>query len=183
MKKTLFVISLLFFSTLFVTSSHAQMMGQSAEYSIQDDQVEEHVALDELMPEILDKYSVSSINKLKCDEVSDNDFERVGEAVMETMHPEDEHEAMDEMMGGEGSDSLEQAHINMGKNYLRCQDESIRGFGMMGRNFNNMPMARRYTQSNNLNTDPLSVIWVVNSLLITVLLVLLNIFFWKKIRK
>ena len=52
---------------------------------------------------------------------------------MEQIHPGEAHELMDNMMGGEGSASLKQVHINMAKR-LYCNEESagMMGNGMMG---------------------------------------------------
>ena len=55
---------------------------------------------------------------------------------MEQMHPGAAHEAMDAVLGGEGSDSLKAVHVSMGKSYLRCFNgssiSSPMGPGMMG---------------------------------------------------
>ena len=48
---------------------------------------------------------------------------------MEQMHPGEQHELMDKMMGGEGSESLRQAHIFMARRWY-CGDAV--GMGMMG---------------------------------------------------
>lgn len=89
-------------------------------------------ALGEVLSELYAKYSVSSEKDLDCSKLTEDELEKLGEAVMGKVHPDTEvHEAMDEMMGGEGSASLKQAHINMGSNYLGCSYKGG-GMGMMG---------------------------------------------------
>ncbi len=90
-----------------------------------------NVKVDDVVQEILQKQNVSGVKDLDCSKISNDEFEKLGEAVMSYMHPnEKEHTAMDDMMGGEGSESLRQAHITMGKRFLGC--EGVPGFmGMM----------------------------------------------------
>ncbi len=80
-------------------------------------------------------------SKTRCDKLSAGELEAVGEYYMEQMHPGKTHELMDQMMGGEGSESLRQVHINMAKR-LYCNEDvggmmgggmmNIMGSGMMG---------------------------------------------------
>lgn len=75
--------------------------------------------------------------KIPYTQITDAQFEILGDYFMELMLEED-HEYMDEMMGGEGSESLRIAHINMGKRfysqYLQTGILPTRGMGpgMMG---------------------------------------------------
>ena len=70
---------------------------------------------------------------ISCDELTNVQLEAIGEYYMEQMHPGEAHELMDEMMGGEGSDSLKQVHIQMAKR-LYCNEniDGMTGGGMMG---------------------------------------------------
>jgi len=68
-------------------------------------------------------------NETPCAQLSDEQLEAVGDYYMEQIHPGDNHNVMDEMMGGEGSESLRQAHIFMAKRWY-CGDSA--GMGMMG---------------------------------------------------
>ncbi len=68
---------------------------------------------------------------ISCDKFTDEQLEAIGDYYMEQMHPGDAHEIMDNMMGGEGSESLRQVHINMAKR-LYCNDNLYIGYGMMG---------------------------------------------------
>ena len=51
--------------------------------------------------------------KISCNKLTDYQLEILGDYFMEQMHPGELHEIMDERMGGEGSESLRQVHINM----------------------------------------------------------------------
>ena len=68
-----------------------------------------------------------------CDELTDEQLEAIGDYYMEQMHPGESHELMDQMMGGEGSESLKQVHINMAKR-LYCNEDvgGMMGGNMMG---------------------------------------------------
>jgi hypothetical protein len=67
--------------------------------------------------------------KTPCTELSESQLEQIGDYYMEQMHPGDAHGVMDEMMGGEGSESLKQAHVMMARRWY-CGDNA--GIGMMG---------------------------------------------------
>lgn len=120
-----------FFGMLFPKTSQAMMnMGFTGEVNAQEEHGE---TLDKIIPELLLKYNVNDIKNLNCDEVSDEDMEALGEAVMSERHPDSNvHEQMDEMMGGEGSESLKAAHINMARGYLGCTNRVSNDDSMMG---------------------------------------------------
>ncbi len=71
-----------------------------------------------------------------CDKLADEQLEAIGEYYMEQMHPGEAHEMMDKMMGGEGSDTLKQMHIQMARR-LYCNEDVG---GMMGGGMMNMMM-------------------------------------------
>lgn len=52
-----------------------------------------------------------------CSELSEDEIANIGDYYMEQMHPGEMHDIMDEHMGGQGSESLRQAHIAMGQEY------------------------------------------------------------------
>lgn len=91
-------------------------------------------------------------SKANCDKLTNEQLEIIGEYYMEQMHPGEQHEMMDQMMGGEGSDDLKQMHITMGRNFY-CEENGMMGMmpmmmdmmgggnmmneGMMGQNMQN----------------------------------------------
>ena len=70
--------------------------------------------------------------KTPCSELSEDQLEHMGDYYMEPMHPGEAHELMDEMMGGEGSESLRQMHIAMAKR-IYCKENvgTMMSGGMM----------------------------------------------------
>lgn len=143
------------------------------------------VSLDEAVAEILEFQGVGSVDEVDCENITDSQFERLGDAWMETIHPGEAHERMDAMMGGEGSATLREAHINMGTRYLGCPgNREGRGWkphmgmmpwaGMMG---------GEWTGGSGFQSSGLTlfwITWVVTILLLDALLVTLIRYFWKK---
>ena len=70
-------------------------------------------------------------SRTSCDKLSNEQLEAIGDYYMEQMHPGEAHEIMDNMMGGEGSESLKQVHINMARR-IYCNENIYIGYGMMG---------------------------------------------------
>lgn len=120
MKKTLFsIVAIGFFVTAGTASAQMGMMGGYWQDGSQTQQTQEE--LNSIVQSIYANQNVSSQAQVDCSKITDDQFEKLGDAYMGVMLPnEQQHEAMDEMMGGEGSASLRQAHINMGRSYLGC---------------------------------------------------------------
>ncbi len=69
-------------------------------------------------------------DKVLCAELTEEQLEMIGDYYMEQMHPGEAHEAMDKMMGGEGSESLKQTHIAMARR-LYCNEDADGMMNMM----------------------------------------------------
>lgn len=126
-------------------------------------------------------------DKVPCEELTEEQLESIGEYYMEQMHPGEAHDIMDEMMGGEGSESLKQVHINMARSFY-CGESSAMSANMMnmmmgresigmmgsGRMMGNMMSNYRIYRSN--------FIWVIE-ILIIIALVLLIVLLIRKLQK
>jgi putative membrane protein len=69
-------------------------------------------------------------SKTSCDQLTEDQLEIIGDYYMEQMHPGEDHEIMDERMGGEDSESLRQMHINMALSFY-CGEHSVMTSDMM----------------------------------------------------
>ena len=126
------------FSLAGVASAQVGMMGG---YWQGNTTVVQSQQLNDAVQSIYKSQNVSSQAQLDCSKVTDDQFEKLGDSYMGTMLPnEQQHQAMENMMGGEGSASLKQAHINMGRSYLGCWSNynsgpvympMMGGYGMM----------------------------------------------------
>lgn len=96
------------------------------------DDAEEAAASTGILQQILTHQEIETVQQLDCDKVTEHEWEELGDAVMGEVHPNPtQHSMMDNMMGGEGSESLTQAHIQMGKNYLGCTSTKTGVMNMM----------------------------------------------------
>ncbi len=98
-------------------------------WSLTDTHSDEHsVEPEQVIAEIRNEMGVNSEETLNPNEVPAPLLERLGDAVMAEVHPNQRvHSWMDRMMGGEGSESLASAHRWMGYQYLT--DGSTYGYG------------------------------------------------------
>lgn len=149
--KKLIITNLVVFGSVFMINTslaHAQMgmmdfegnNGSNEPVVVSEDGHGESIEV--VLEEILKEQNVSTVQELDLTKVTDAEWEHLGDAVMELQHPGQAHEAMDQMMGGEGSESLKLMHINMGKVYLGYGNDtygpgSMLGVGMMGSRSNN----------------------------------------------
>lgn len=109
--------------------------------------------------------------KISCSELTDYQLEILGDYFMEQMHPGKLHEIMDERMGGEGSESLRQMHINMGLSFY-CGEH-----GMFPNNMMNVMMGRRmmgyYGYNSNYNQNYYWIFLIIIIIVLIILIVLL----------
>lgn len=139
--------------------------------------------------EILTSQSKTALKDINCTKVTDTQFEKLGDAVMQVMAgSEQAHNYMDQMMGGEGSQSLKAAHIRMGRAYLGCETYGMIGMIRMMRNYlkgGGFPMmgygGYGMTGGANFGVYPVvSILWIITWVLVIVVLVAFIRWMWKK---
>jgi len=121
---------------------------------------------------------------ISCDKLTDEQLESIGDYYMEQMHPGEAHEMMDQMMGGEGSESLRQVHINMAKR-LYCNEDVG---GMMGGGMMNVMMGNNMMGSGMMGNYPTyygynsfwNILWLIFLIGVIVLIIWLIYKFTKK---
>lgn len=122
MKKLIGILSVVGFLVVGVGTASAQMgmmryVGQNSYVAVQPDPSS---TIGLALQDIYNSQNITSQNQVACAVVTDAQFEKLGDAVMGYGITEQQHTAMENMMGGEGSVTLKQAHINMGRSYLGC---------------------------------------------------------------
>ena len=108
---------------------------------------------------------------VSCDKLTEEQFEEIGDYYMEQMHPGEAHEYMDEMMGGEGSESLKKMHINIARNTYCGESGGMMNGGMMNMMGGGNMMAGNYYSGYNI-LGWLFTILVITILVLTILLLI-----------
>lgn len=111
--------------------------------------------------------------EIPCDALSDEQLELLGDYYMEQMHPGEAHEFMDEMMGGEGSESLKNMHINMAKR-LYCGEPGMMGFSNPRTN-GGINMMGGYGMMSGVGWFGMSLLWLVY---VAIAAFIFGIIFW-----
>lgn len=168
----IFVVSLLLAPT---ASAQMGMMGRPDDTIGTASADQPKVSLDEAITEILEFQGAGSVDEVDCENVTDSQFERLGDAWMESMHPGRAHENMDRVMGGEGSANLRAAHISMGQRYSGC----LTDWGGRGWHPSMMGMMGGWGGYGGSMTS-LWLFWLVSWVLVNILLIALIRYFWKK---
>jgi hypothetical protein len=126
------VIGIIFVTSFFVlagtASAQTGMMGNSSETSVA---TSSNAALTTALQDIYQNQNINNQTQIDCSKVSDIQFKKLGDAYMGYGITEQQHTAMEQGMGGEGSANLQQVHINMGRAYLGCGSNYASG-SMMG---------------------------------------------------
>lgn len=116
------------------TASAQGMMGRYNTSGTVSTPSPEDPAITAALQDIYAAQSVSKVSDVNCSKLSDAELEKLGDVYMGLIHPGSSHDAVEQMMGGEGSPVLKQAHINMGRSYLGCWSgyNGAPTWGMMG---------------------------------------------------
>ena len=114
-------------------------------------------------------------SRVSCSNLTNEQLESIGDYYMEQMHPGEAHEYMDKMMGGEGSESLKQVHINIARR-VYCNENigmgsMMGGYGMMGNYYQNQLYQNSYFRYQIFLYTLLALVVII---LILIILLLIN---------
>jgi hypothetical protein len=129
-----------FFTLAGIAGAQAGMMDGYGQYGSTAPASSQNPEISAVLQEIYKTQHIDAKTKIDCSKVTDEQLDNIGDVYMGVMFPsKEQHEAMDNMMGGEGSASLRQAHINMGRSFMGCWSDYNSGpaympmmGGMMG---------------------------------------------------
>ena len=118
---------------------------------------------------------------VSCDNLTNEQLEMIGDYYMEQMHPGEAHEYMDEMMGGEGSESLKQVHINIARRvYCNENGYGMMSGGMMGNSYYQNPQNNNSYQNNSFGFQ---IFFYVLLVLVVIILILIILLLVNKLKK
>lgn len=120
MKKFLGMFVVGIFLTTGSASAQMDMMGSAGQnmkgFTVSD----QHPGIAPALQDIYKSQNITDREHVDCSKVTDLELIKLGDGVMGYGVTEEDHEAMENMMGGEEAPMSKQAHINMGRAYLGC---------------------------------------------------------------
>jgi len=120
MKKVLF-LAFAFASFAYGGTAFAEMKMMHTSEAEGSGEMPHNEEINAALQEIYLEQNITDVKDVQCDKVTDEQFEKLGNAYMGAMiAKQEEHNAMHEMMEGEDSMMSQQAHMNMGQTYLNC---------------------------------------------------------------
>ncbi|MGM0432934.1 MAG: SHOCT domain-containing protein [Spirochaetota bacterium] len=88
--------------------------------SLAADEPGEHPRLEDVVSQIVEEQGVESLSAVDLQQVDPEQLAELGDAVMARMiEDESEHQRIDELMGGEGSQRLDAMHRQLGYRYIQ----------------------------------------------------------------
>jgi len=118
-----------------------------------------------------------------CNQLTNEQLEEIGDYYMEQMHPGEAHEYMDRMMGGEGSESLKQVHINIARRVYCNEDIGMGGMmggGMMGNYYYQNSQNGNSYQNNFIE---FKIFFYILIILVIIILILVTFLLINKLKK
>ena len=122
---------------------------------------------------------------ISCSNLTNEQLESIGDYFMEQMHPGEAHEYMDRMMGGEGSESLKQVHINIARR-IYCNEDvggmmgMMSGGGMMGNYYYQNSQNGNSYQNNFIGFQ---IFFYILIILVIIILILVTFLLINKLKK
>ncbi len=130
MKKTIIILgisALLIIAFPHFTFAQSGMMGNYYDANSSDSgsitQIEQknQQTLQNMTNDLLKSQNVTSVSQINCAKIASDELVKLGDAWMDVEIPNQQaHQAMDNMLGGDGSQSLDAAHTQMALRYLGC---------------------------------------------------------------
>ncbi len=153
------IISSLFVASFLITGVASAQMGMmgNTQNSATTSQQNQTPTIDSATQDIYKSQGVDTLSKINCSKITDSQFQTLGDAYMGNGITEQQHTAMENMMGGDGSPTVNQAHINMGRAYLGCwanYNSAPSTMGMMGNTAINSNYPMNYASNYRMMGNP-----------------------------
>lgn len=128
MKKIFGIVCIISFLTVGTAFAQMDMTNMPAQNAASAQSIQSSPTLSAALSDIYRSQNVVDLSQLSCAKITEAQFEKLGDVIMGLGITEEQHTAMENMMGGENSTMSKSAHINLGRSYLSCLGSNPSGF-------------------------------------------------------